>query len=202
MIGSTHVALATAATVVYCTTTGQPPPPAGWLAMVVGSLAPDIDAGGGTIARPGSLFGRVLPRWLTRLLDSLGLAVSGLVRHVFGHRNAIHWPIWGIIMMLLAHNLGLVWLWWFGWGYVWHIAGDFCTKSGVPILGPILTKDIHWSLLKTGTWPEYVINLALWGVIFYFGWTYVPAEARYWLVKFGSTYKEALWKALQSYWSV
>jgi len=186
MTGQTHVAIAAAATLAYAAATGDNPTAAGWLAVVIGSLAPDID-GAGAIARPGSLFGRLIPRWLARLLDNIGLAVSGLVRHIFGHRNAIHWPVWGAIMMLLAHNLGLVWLWWFGWGYVWHIAGDFCTKSGVPIFGPVINNDIKWSPLKTGTWPEYVLSLSLWGVIFYYGWGYVPDQARYWLVKFGYT---------------
>jgi membrane-bound metal-dependent hydrolase YbcI (DUF457 family) len=196
MTGKTHVAIAMAATLAYGAAHGQPPNAAGWLAVVIGSLAPDIDSGGGTIARPGSLLGRLVPRWLAGLLDALGLAVSGFIRRMLGHRNATHWPVWAVIMMLLAHNLGYGWLWWFGWGYGWHIAGDFCTKSGVPLLGPVFTWDIKWSPLKTGTWAEGVLSAALWGLIFYYGWTYLPPEAQYWATRFGWMVKSMLMEAL------
>jgi len=196
MTGKTHVAIAMAATLGYGAATGQTPEAAGWLAVVIGGLAPDIDSGGGTIARPGSLFGRVLPRWLAGLLDTIGMTISGIIRRVLGHRNATHWPVWGVILMLLGFNLGLDWLWWFGWGYLWHIAGDFCTKSGVPLLGPFITKDIKWSPLRTGSWAEDVLSLALWGMIFYYGWAYLPPQAQYWAARFGHTIKSLIMEAL------
>lgn len=186
MTGTTHVAIAAAATIgLAMTTKGDISPPAvGWIAVIIGSLAPDIDSGGGTICRPGSLFGRLLPRFIVAILDAIGLAVGSIVRKVFGHREAIHWPIWGVIMIMLGLNLGWAWLAWFGWGYLMHIMGDFCTKSGVPMLGPVWSKDIKWSPIITGTWPEFVLAACLWGFILWAGWGYIPAEARYWVNKF------------------
>jgi inner membrane protein len=185
MTGTTHVAIAAAATIAYSLATGDSPDVAGWIAVIIGSLAPDIDSGGGTIARPGSLVGRLLPRWLSWLLDKIGLAISGLIRSLLGHRAATHWPVWAVVFMLLGHNLGMAWLWWFGFGYLFHIVGDFCTKSGVPLFGPLWTKDFSCSPLRTGTWPEYVlVGPACWGFIFWQGWAFLPQEARAWLGRF------------------
>ena len=185
MTGSTHVAIAAAATVAYTLATGEAPDVTGWIAVVIGSLAPDIDAGGGTIARPGSLLGRLLPRWLAWLLDQIGLAISGLVRSILGHRTATHWPAWAAVFMLLGHNFGMASLWWFGWGYLLHIAGDFCTKSGVPLLGPLSRADFSCSPLRTGTWPEYVLVAPLcWGFIIWQGWEMIPGPARLWVGRF------------------
>jgi hypothetical protein len=83
--------------------------------------------------------------------------------------------------MLLGHHLGLVWLWWFGFGYLWHILADFCTKSGVPAAGPFWTKDIKWSPLKTGTWAESVLATALWGFIMWQGWELFAGSTETWL---------------------
>jgi inner membrane protein len=180
MTGPTHITIAIAATLALAGTTGQPPDALGWLALIVGSLAPDIDAEG-TVTRPGALLGRLLPRWLARLLDGIGTMISRIIRAILGHRNATHWLIWAIVLMMLGFNLGKPWLWWFGWGYLWHIAGDFCTKNGVPLFGPIVTKDVKWSPIRTGSWAEWVISSALWGVIFFFGWAYVPPGVQNWV---------------------
>lgn len=165
MTGSTHVVIAVAATLAYSLHTGQVPDTAGWVAVVLGSLAPDIDSGGATIARPGALFGRLLSRELARLLDSAGLTLSRLVRSLLGHRQATHWLIWAVALLLLGHQLGLAWVWWLGFGYLWHILADFCTKAGVPLAGPFSIKAIRWSPLKTGDWPESLLATLLWGFI-------------------------------------
>lgn len=188
MTGSTHVAIAVAATVAAAGATGTPPDgAAAWIALVIGSLAPDIDSGGGTIARPGSLLKRLLPRWLAWLLDWIGTTISGMIRSLVGHRTITHWPVWGLVLMLLGLNLGYGWLIWFGWGWLWHILGDFCTKSGVPLLGPFWTKDFKWSPLRTGSAAEFLLAAALWGYIGWAGWAYIPAEARYWVARFGQS---------------
>jgi len=188
MTGPTHVAIAAAATIGLAST-GNGPDAAGWVAVVVGSLLPDIDAGGGTIARPGSLFGRLLPRWLAKGLDAIGLTISRIIRAIFGHRNAFHWPVWGLVLAMVGQSLGHTWLIWLGWGYVWHIMGDLLTVSGVPLFGPFVTKDIKFSPIRTGTAPEYLIQLACWGVVFWWGWGYLPPQAQYWLLKFGYSAK-------------
>jgi inner membrane protein len=183
MTGSTHVVIAVAATLAYSVSTGQTPDLSGWMALIIGSLAPDIDSGGATIARPGSLIGGgyLFPRWLTRLLDQIGLTLSRLIRSLLGHRNVTHWPVWAIALMLLGHHLGLIWLGWFGFGYLWHILADFCTKSGVPVAGPFCTKAIKWSPLKTGTWAESVLATALWGFIMWQGWELFAGSTGTWL---------------------
>lgn len=191
MTGPTHVAIALAATLAATSAAGQPPGALGWAALVVGSLAPDID-GGGTIARPGSLFGKLLPRWLARLLDKIGLTISRVIRAILGHRNATHWPVWAALFMVLGYRLGLPWLVWFGWGYLWHILADFCTRAGVPLFGPLYTKDIKWSPIKTGSWVEWVISFATWIVIFYYGWAYVPASIQGVIGRFGQTIRALL----------
>lgn len=187
MTGPTHVAIAISATIGLSATTGQAPDAAGWVAVVVGALLPDIDAGGGTIARPGSLFSHILPRWLVGLLNAVGLLISKIIRAIFGHRNAFHWPVIGVIIALVGINTGHGWLVWLGWGYVWHILGDFCTKSGVPLFGPFWTRDIRWSPIRTGTWAEAVIATVLWGFIIWWGWNYIPPDAKYFVQKFVSS---------------
>jgi len=183
MTGPTHVAIATVATIGLAAAGGPTPAGLGWLAVIIGSLAPDID-GGGYIARPGSLLGRLLPRWVARLLDAIGMTISNVVRSIFGHRGALHWPVWGMILMLLGVNSGQLWLAWFGWGYVWHILGDFCTVSGVPLLGPLSTKDIKWSPIRTGTWGEALVSTPLWLLILWQGRNFIPPQAWVWVDKF------------------
>jgi membrane-bound metal-dependent hydrolase YbcI (DUF457 family) len=92
-------------------------------------------------------------------------------------------------MMLLAGRLGYAWLWWLGWGYVWHILGDLLTKSGVPLLGPFSTVDIKFSPIRTGTWPEYLIQLGCWLVVGHWGYGYMPPQAQYWLWQIGVSLK-------------
>jgi len=185
LTGPTHVAITVCATIgLAAATKGDVSPNAvGWLAVVIGSLAPDID-GGGYITRPGSLFGKLLPRWIRFILDGLGTLVSNIVRRIFGHRNSIHWPVWGLVFAMFGLNLGYSWLVWFGWGYFWHIMGDFCTKSGVPLFGPIWTKDIKFSPIKTGTWHEALLSLPLWLFILWQGRHFIPPEAWGWVDKF------------------
>jgi hypothetical protein len=188
MTGSTHVVITIAATMAYSISAGHTPDFVSWITVVIGGLAPDIDAGGGTIARPGKLFGCLLPEWLVKLLDLAGLALSRGVRSLLGHRNATHWPVWAIILMLLGHHFGLAWLWWFGFGYLGHVLADFCTKSGVPLAGPFSTKAIRWSPLKTGGWSESVLATMLWGFILWQGGEMLAASVRHWLSYFSQTF--------------
>jgi inner membrane protein len=186
MTGPTHVAIALAAALAASAANGQPPPAPGWIALVLGSLAPDID-GQGYIARPGSLAGRLLPRWLAKVLDEIGLAISGTIRSIFGHRTITHYPIWYIWLISLSPLLPTPYsllAFWFGFGCLFHIVGDFCTKSGVPLLGPFSSQDFSCFPLRTGSWAEGLISVALWGLIFYYGWGYVPLEVRGWLARF------------------
>jgi inner membrane protein len=159
MQGRNHVALALAGALII----GPPGPDvAAWGALVIGSLAPDLD-GGGHIAYAGTSFlPRIVPRPVRDLVDLVGITISRIVQRLLGHRGALHWPIWGVMLWLLGHNLGLAWLAWLGFGYVAHIAGDMLTKSGVPIFGPISQADISLTPMKTGGPIESLFGLGLW----------------------------------------
>lgn len=183
MTGTTHVAMALAGGLALAGA-GYAPSGWEWAALAIGGLGPDIDSGGGTIARPGSLMSQVLPRWLVKLLDAIGITISKWIRAILGHREMTHWPVIGAAMFIAGLYLGWGWLVWLGVGWMIHILGDFCTVSGVPILGPISTKEIKWSPLRTGSTGESVVALLLWGFIVYAGWGYIPAEFRGWILSF------------------
>jgi len=70
---------------------------------------------------------------------------------------------------------------WFGWGYLWHILADFCTKKGVPLFGPIKTEFIGWSSLRTGSPFEALIFISFLCLTLILGWPLLPVPTRYWL---------------------
>lgn len=178
MQGRNHVALAIAGALAV----GGPgfDPPA-WGALVVGSLAPDLD-GGGHIAYAGSTFlPRVVPRPIRKLVDAVGVGISAFVRKLLGHRGALHWPVWGVLMWLVGYSSGLTWLQWLGFGYVAHIAGDMLTKSGVPIFGPLLPKkDISIFPMRTGSALETMVGVGLWAFVGWRAWPYVSDTQYLW----------------------
>lgn len=132
-----------------------------WGALVIGSLAPDID-GGGTIARPSKFLPDIIPGWLQKALDGVGLKIARAVQAVFGHRGGLHWPIWAGLMIWAGGRYDLDWLIWFGAGYLLHIAGDLITVAGVPLLGPISPKRISLFPMRTGGRLEIAISFVLW----------------------------------------
>ena len=183
MVASTHIALAVSATLLASELSDFKPDAVSWLAIIIGSLLPDIDAGTATISRPGTIFKRFLPRGFVPYLDFLGMLISKIIHSIFGHRNAVHWPIIGVGISALGVYLGHAWLVWLGWGYLWHILGDFCTASGVPIFGPIYRENIKWSPLKTGSWPEHLIFAGLVAYIGFSGWSYLPESVQSFLLE-------------------
>jgi len=53
------------------------------LALIIGSLAPDIDSPRSTISKPGQLFSKFLPRLITDLMNVFGLLFSlGYASHI------------------------------------------------------------------------------------------------------------------------
>lgn len=172
MQGKNHVALAlavplTVAWLVNDPTATLPGSAVGWGALMVGSLAPDID-GGGSIAYWGDFLPRkVTPPPLRALLNGVGKTVSDVVRSIFGHRQALHWPSWGLFVAAAGSVLGVEWLLWFGLGYLLHIFGDSLTKSGVPLFGPFSTRDISFTPMITGSMVETLFGALLW---LFVGW--------------------------------
>jgi membrane-bound metal-dependent hydrolase YbcI (DUF457 family) len=169
MQGKNHVALALAVPLGAAMATGRPDllpatVPA-WGGLVLGSLAPDMD-GEGSIAYWGNFLPRgITPRPLVALLNGLGRTVSSVIRSIFGHRKALHWPLWGVGLAVAGVVFGFDWLVWLGVGYVLHILGDSLTKSGVPLLGPVLTTDISFTPMVTGKFFESALGVLLWGFV-------------------------------------
>lgn len=175
MQGKNHVALALAIPLAVSALAGGPLPVsvAGWGGLIIGSLAPDLD-GGGSVAYIGNFLPRhITPKPLIALLNGIGKTISDVIRSVFGHRKALHWPSWGLFIMAAGYLTTGYWLLtselllWFGAGYILHILGDSLTKSGVPLLGPLSTQDISFIPMVTGKFTESAFGWLLWAFV---GW--------------------------------
>ena len=163
--------------VVYARVTGIQPDITAVLLVVLGALAPDID-GGGTISKPGKILNRLLPRRTARVLDELGSTISSFIGAIFGHRGFFHWLILPAAMMAGGVLLKIPWLYWFGLGYLSHIAADFCTAGGVPILAPFYQRPLSCSKMKTGSLIEAAIFFALVLTMVVLGWTLLPIQTQ------------------------
>jgi membrane-bound metal-dependent hydrolase YbcI (DUF457 family) len=165
MQGKNHIALALAvplAGAMLFNPHSLPQDAATWGGLILGSLAPDLD-GEGSICYLGNFLPRhITPKPVVRILNWLGRTISSGIRAVFGHRKALHWPLWGCVLLVLGITSGQAWLAWFGIGYVLHIAGDSLTKSGVPLFGPVLAADINFTPMVTGKWVEKTFGYLLW----------------------------------------
>lgn len=137
-----------------------------WLALALGGLAPDLD-GGGTIARPSNFLPKITPKPVLIILDQIGLTISKLVQSGLGHRGGLHWPLWGAALIFAGAYYAMPWLYWFGVGYLFHIAGDALTVAGVPLLGPVSQRKVSLFPMRTGSKLESGIAVLLWGVIGY-----------------------------------
>jgi inner membrane protein len=186
MLGLTHIAIGTSFGVLVATSTDQAPTFWEWTALLVGSLAPDLDEGHALIARPGSILARFLPKTLRIILDGIGLAVSAFCLWLFGHRQLLHWPI--VALALIASGLVLEFspLVWFGWGYLLHILADGCTRGGVPLWAPLSRKRVCFFRLRTGSWKERGLAVGLWAYIAYAGFGLLPPITQEWLARYGS----------------
>ncbi len=161
--GVTAGALAAAA-LAHALGTGEALPLAeGLAAGVIGGLLPDLDEPGSMISNAPRILGAMAHRLLRRatrgtLLAPLGALaglivglvagilnvasrlLSRLVRIVAGgHREGSHWfPIWiGLsagVYLLTVKPLGPWLAAGFCAGYLSHLAGDGCTKAGIPLI--------------------------------------------------------------------
>lgn len=115
---------------------------------ILGSLLPDID-------HPQSSFGRrVLP-------------ISMLLAAIFGHRGITHsllavvamsWLIWYALQGLNWHpGFSIPFVIGLGVGYLSHLAGDWMTNSGVPLLWPSKRRFVSPIRIFTGDAIEYLI---------------------------------------------
>ena len=125
---------------------------------IIGSHLPDID-------HPKSAFGsRVLP---------LSIPIST----VFGHRGVTHsllavagmsWLIWWSLHHLHWHQgyavpvvVGVA------TGYLSHLAGDWLTNSGIPLLWPSKRRFVSPLKLCTGDLREYLLAFAMYGWVIF-----------------------------------
>lgn len=186
MLAPTHIGMGVCSALLLAQFTGEDPTVGQWVALVAGSLAPDIDSRDSVIAKPGKVFSRFLPRGPLVLIDTLFTAISRTVNRAFGHRTVFHWPILAVSLILIGGVFEWIWLAWFGWGYLVHILGDFCTAGGAPLLGPFYCKNISWSPMKTASWGELCICALLWIGVCWLGYAHLPAETRKWLGVYAS----------------
>lgn len=192
MTGPTHIAFSFAATVGLAAVTHAPPSAVAWLAIVFGSLAPDIDTKNSLIVRPGTFFNRFLPKFFVEVLNECGTIVCALVRMLCSHRGASHWPIFGVAIICAGALTELDWLAWFGWSHLMHIAADFCTKGGVPLFGPISRRPVSWSPIRTGSLSESCLQFLLWVLVFVWGYPLLPQGTLNWLSRYAEFFGKLL----------
>jgi len=180
MQGKNHVGLALAAplaAVLAGAPVAIPASLATWCALIVGSLAPDID-GGGTIARPSRFIPDIIPAWIARGLDRIGLRLARVIQALFGHRGGLHWPLWAGLMIWAGGRYELDWLVWFGAGYGLHLLGDWITVAGIPIFGPVSSRKFSLFPMRVGGRVEGLISFCLWVFILWqlaaAGWARAP----------------------------
>ncbi len=163
----------------------------GALTGAFGGLLPDLDEPGSTIsnlprilgkmarrrlrqatrgaalALPGMLIGALIGL-LAAALNVVSRALSHLVRLVAGgHREGSHWlPIWAGLSVA-AYLLTAVYAGpWpaagFAAGYLSHLAGDGCTKSGIPLV-PRTAARLHLLprplRIRTGSFGETLFTV-------------------------------------------
>lgn len=176
MVGPSHAVVALASVVGIGRLLDVTPNAWGLIAILFGSLSPDIDGGEASISRPTRLLGGFIPRGIGNIVDSIVRALSHLIKVVVGHRGFFHWPILGGAIIAGGVWFRIPWLAWFGVGYLSHILADFLTHEGVPILGPLSFKKHGLELFRTGSVLEAVIVAVLALVTIYFGFGLLPLE--------------------------
>ena len=160
MLAPTHLIIGITSAVTLSTYSGTELNLPTTLAVLLGSLAPDID-GDGAITKPSLFFQGLIPQGVSKWANHLFKPIAFFTRKLFGHRGVLHWPILGLAIILAAKYYNNLWWFWFGWGYLMHILGDFCTYQGVPILGPLKAKKHSLDLFRTGSLAEKLLSVIL-----------------------------------------
>ena len=155
MTAPTHIVTGLATVVVVGRVTGVTPDAVSLMAVIFGSLAPDID-GTGVITRPGTILRQLIGRGPANLLDAVFEFIAAAVHFFFGHRGFIHSPLLAFGIFGLGGYLGKPWLEWFGIGYAAHLLGDAMTTGGIPLLCPDIptNETIALPSEKRLKWPE------------------------------------------------
>ena len=161
-----------------------------------GGLLPDLDEPGSTISNSPRILGGLARRAMRRatggtalrllgvvagaivlliaqLLNAVSRALSWTVRLVSGgHREGTHWLPVGAGLSIAVAAVTVPWLGptaaiAFAAGYLSHLVGDGCTRSGIPLV-PVSGSRLHFLprllRVRTGTVGETVANVA-YGVV-------------------------------------
>jgi inner membrane protein len=177
MTAPTHIVTGLATVVVVGLVTGMTPDAVSLMAIVFGSLAPDID-GTGVITRPGTILRQLIGRGPANLLDAVFEFISAVVNLLFGHRGFIHSPLLAFSIFGLGGYLSKPWLEWFGIGYATHLLGDALTVGGIPIWSPFSSQRVSLSDMRTGSRAEYAVAVGLLLFTCVFGWGLLPEKVK------------------------
>ena len=164
--------------VVFCGhAAGLSPGPLGLFAVIVGSLAPDID-GNGSIRRPCFLIKPFVGWRVANALDGIVELSTSFVGLLLGHRGFLHAPLLGLALLAAGGISDGGWLYWFGLGYALHTYGDYMTVAGIPVFSPFSRRTYSGSNLRVGSRAETLLTLLLAPVVCIAGWSLLPEAVR------------------------
>ncbi|MHC0039617.1 metal-dependent hydrolase [Pseudoneobacillus sp. C159] len=142
MLYKTHIATSIAAGAAIATLTSFPFTVLFLGGVSFGSLLPDVD-------EPRSFIGQ------------RAFGISKIINRRYGHRGITHslftWALFTILVLLFNNpfTIGL------SLGYLFHIGGDYFSKSGVPLFKPISNKRFKFLFTyKTSSTSELIIFYA------------------------------------------
>ncbi len=119
-----------------------------FIGTILGSLFPDIDSKG-LIAKPGKLL-RIRSKATRDTINSIGGFISNIIQKFTEHRGFFHWPVLGIMILLLGYDIDNYFLFYFGLGFLSHCFLDSLNEMGIPILAPFSLKRYHLAKIKYG----------------------------------------------------
>lgn len=130
MMWHTHAALGAAS--VWLLTPFLPADPRATAVVTVfavtGAMVPDLDAVESKLKHVKLIGIKLL------------MPMSRAINHEFGHRGLVHslwgWLIWTALIAPLVLRLGIMPIVALSLGYISHLAGDACTRTGIPLLYP------------------------------------------------------------------
>ena len=177
MTSPTHVVIGLTGSVILARLFSIPIEALSLLAILLGSIAPDID-GDGAITRPSRIFSLFVPRGLGRVLDGVLTSLSKFIQTITAHRGVFHWPVVGIGIAFLGYHFQNAWWFWFGWCYLLHVLADACTVAGVPLLGPISGRMYSLKICRTGSPIEAVIAAVFIAILIFSGFRMLPIRTQ------------------------
>lgn len=177
MTAPTHILIGLSGVVLCGHVAELTPSPLGLFAVIVGSLAPDID-GEGSIKRPGFLIKPFIGWRLANALDAIFEVFARLIARALGHRGFLHAPLLGLAFLVVGSLAGMDWLYWFGLGYALHIYGDYMTYFGVPVFSPFSKRTYSGCNLRVGSTKEKMLAGLMLPAVIVAGWPLLPTAVK------------------------